>query len=246
MPNTCTATTVSAGWSFRAPRPAPDPRGAVGLLRDTISGSSRPVTVIALGPLTNLAVLHAADPDVFARIERIVLMGGGVRNPLGNVTPAAEFNIWFDPEAAARVFSAGVPITMVGLDVTAVATLEPGDWAPLRGGGPIARAALHMVDYYGDFYLGANGTPATAQHDSLAVAAVCRPDLLDYESLLVDIECGGALHPRHDRGALPHHRVGRGASPERLGRARRRRDRLHRPARLPHRRPRFGCIPAAE
>lgn len=171
----------------------PDPRGALGLLRDTISGSARPVTVIALGPLTNLAVLHAAHPDLFARIDRIVLMGGGVRRPLGNVTPTAEFNIWFDPEAASRVFSAGVPITMIGLDVTAVATLEPGDWAGLQGGGPIARAALRMVDYYGDFYLSANGTPATAQHDSLAVAAACRPDLVRCESLLVDVECDGTF-----------------------------------------------------
>ena len=171
----------------------PDPRGALGLLRATISASARPVTVIALGPLTNLAVLHAADPDTFSRIGRIVLMGGGVRGPLGNVTPTAEFNIWFDPEAAARVFAAGVPITMVGLDVTAVATLEPGDWAPLRGGGPIARAALGMIDYYGDVYLSATGTPATARHDALAVAATARPDLVGCERLLVDVECDGRL-----------------------------------------------------
>jgi len=170
-----------------------DPRGAIGLLRETINGSSDPVTVIAIGPLTNLAVLQAVDPDTYARIGRIVLMGGGVKAPLGNTTPTAEFNIWFDAEAASRVFTSGVPITMVGLDVTSQARIDPKAWSPLLGGGPIALAALRMVDFYAVIYQKLYGSPATAQHDSLAVAAVCRPDLLELQHLLVDIECAGTF-----------------------------------------------------
>ena len=177
--------------------PAPrgvDPRGAVRLLADVVTGSDTPVTLIALGPLTNVAALIAAYPDVAARLERIVLMGGGAR-VLGNMTPTAEFNIWYDPEAAARVFAAGIPITMVGLDVTHKALTAPGDWDRLRepGTGKIAEAVLGMVDFYTEYYRARLGTDSTAQHDSLAVAAVIRPELLTTVSAHVDVEYVGTL-----------------------------------------------------
>ncbi|MCC2307803.1 nucleoside hydrolase [Cellulomonas chengniuliangii] len=174
-----------------APRGA-DPRSAVQVMVDVIEGSAEPVTLIALGPLTNVAVLVAAFPDVAARLERIVLMGGGAR-VIGNMTPAAEFNIWYDPEAAARVFAAGVPVTMVGLDVTHQALTAPEDWDGLRGGGPVAEAVLAMVEFYTAYYLAVAGTASTAQHDSLAVAAVLQPGLVTTRSLHVDVECAGAL-----------------------------------------------------
>src|SRR5690606_4526801 len=133
-------------------------------------------------------------PDVAARLERIVLMGGGAR-VLGNMTPAAEFNIWFDPEAAARVFAAGVPITMVGLDVTHQTLTAPGDWDPLRtpDRGPVAEAVLGMVDFYTRYYLDTVGTESTAQHDSLAVAVAFRPDLVTTRPAHVDVEYTGTL-----------------------------------------------------
>lgn len=177
--------------------PAPrgvDPRGAVRLLADVVTGSDSPVTLIALGPLTNVAALIAAHPDVAARLERIVLMGGGAR-VLGNMTPTAEFNIWYDPEAAARVFAAGIPITMVGLDVTHKALTSPGDWDRLRqpGTGKVAEAVLGMVDFYTEYHRARLGTDSTAQHDSLAVAAVIRPELLTTVSAHVDVEYVGTL-----------------------------------------------------
>lgn len=177
--------------------PAPrgvDPRGAVRLLADVVTGSDSPVTLIALGPLTNVAALIAAHPDVAARLERIVLMGGGAR-VLGNMTPTAEFNIWYDPEAAARVFAAGIPITMVGLDVTHMALTSPGDWDRLRrpGTGKVAAAVLGMVDFYTEYHRARLGTDSTAQHDSLAVAAVVRPELLTTVSAHVDVEYVGTL-----------------------------------------------------
>ncbi|MBC7291542.1 MAG: nucleoside hydrolase [Actinotalea sp.] len=175
-----------------APRAA-DPRGAVQLLVDVVEASAAPVTLIALGPLTNVAALVAARPDVAARLERLVLMGGGAR-VLGNMTPAAEFNIWFDPEAAARVVAAGVPITMVGLDVTHQALTAPGDWAGLRAsGGRVARAVLGMVDYYTEYHRARLGIDSTAQHDSLAVAVAIRPDLVATRAVHVDVEYVGTL-----------------------------------------------------
>ncbi|MCA0295547.1 MAG: nucleoside hydrolase [Actinobacteria bacterium] len=175
----------------RSPIPA-DRRGAVELLRDLVEGSPEPVTVVPIGPLTNIALLHGAYPETYAKIGRIVLMGGGAIR-LGNTTPTAEFNIWFDPEAAARVFAAGVPITMVGLDVTQKSVVSPSAWECLRGGGPIAQAVLGMVAHYAGFYEKWTGSPDTAQHDSLAVAAVFRPDLLTTRRLFVDVECAGTL-----------------------------------------------------
>jgi pyrimidine-specific ribonucleoside hydrolase len=176
------------------PGRGPDPRGALGLLVDLIEGSDVPITLIAIGPLTNVALLAATRPEVYGKLERLVIMGGGVRIT-GNHTPTGEFNIWFDPEAAARVFQAGIPVTMVGLDVTHKAMFAGSDWAPLRAddAGPIARAIVGMVDFYGTYYLSQNGSDATAQHDSLAVAAVVRPELLTTKHCWVGVECAGTL-----------------------------------------------------
>ncbi len=175
-----------------APREA-DVRSAVQLMVDVIEASTEPVTLVALGPLTNVAVLIAAFPRSAAKLGRIVLMGGGAR-VIGNMTPAAEFNIWFDPDAAARVFAAGIPVTMVGLDVTHQALTAPEDWDALRdGGGPVAGAVLAMVEFYTAYYLEVAGTTSTAQHDSLAVAAVIDPSLVTTRHLYVDVECAGAL-----------------------------------------------------
>jgi len=175
----------------QAPREA-DERSAVEIMVEAIESSQTPVTVIALGPLTNIAVLIAAFPRAAAKLERIVLMGGGAR-VIGNMTPAAEFNIWYDPDAAARVFGSGIPITMVGLDVTHQAVTSPEDWHRLRGGGKVAEAVLAMVEFYTAYYLRVSGTSSTAQHDSLAVASVIDPSLVTTHALYVDVECGGQL-----------------------------------------------------
>jgi len=145
-----------------------------------------------LSRIAIVAALLAAAPRTAARLARFVLMGGGARI-LGNTTPTAEFNIWFDPDAASRVFAGGVPVTMVGLDVTHSAVTAPADWDPLRGGGRLARAALAMMDFYTARQLEWSGSDRTPQHDSLAVAAVIRPELVTTRRLHVDVECTGAL-----------------------------------------------------
>lgn len=180
------------GIEIPAASRALDPRGAVAMIRDLLEESDEAVTIVPIGPLTNIAELLAQHPEVRNKIGRIVLMGGGARI-IGNMTPAAEFNIWYDPHAAAAVFSSGVPITMVGLDATHLALTRPSDWAPLRGGGALARFILAMVDFYAEYHLKMMGTTDTAQHDSLAVAAVIDPSLIQTRSLHVAVETEGRL-----------------------------------------------------
>ena len=182
------------GVDLPDPGRGPDPRGAVRLMADLVEASPFPVTLIAIGPLTNVALLAATHPATYARLGRVVIMGGGVRERLGNTTVAAEFNIGFDPEAAARVFDAGVEVTMVGLNVTYQARLGARSWAALRAsGGPVAAALLPMIDYYRAFHLASTGSEATAQHDSMAVASVIRPELVRTQACWVGVELTGSL-----------------------------------------------------
>src|SRR3972149_5227881 len=120
------------GPDLPPPSRAADPQHAVDFMAERI----RPGTVLVpVGPLTNVALLLARHPDVAGRISRIVLMGGAIAE--GNVTPAAEFNIWADPEAAARVFGSGLDVTMIGLDVTHKAPLTRTHAGRVRGSGRV-------------------------------------------------------------------------------------------------------------
>lgn len=170
---------------------APDPRTAVDLMVEVIEASSSPVTVLAIGPLTNLAVLHAAHPTTFARIDRIVMMGGGMHR-LGNDALAAEFNVSYDPEAAARVFAAGVPIVMVGLDVTEKAVVRRTDIEPLRAAGPLSQAVASMIDCFMEMDVEWNGERCCL-HDAVAMAHLLDPSLLELRPYWVGVECTGTL-----------------------------------------------------
>jgi inosine-uridine nucleoside N-ribohydrolase len=151
-----------------------------------LEASERPVILVALGPLTNVALLLEAHPEAASKIERIVLMGGAIHE--GNQTPSAEFNIWIDPEAAAHVFESGLDVTMVGLDVTNKAVLSNADAASLRGGGPVAEAAADMVDFYLGFYNEAYDHGGAPIHDAVALAHAFRPDLLTMERRHVEVD----------------------------------------------------------
>jgi len=164
---------------------------AVDFLAARLLASERPVTLIPLGPLTNVALLLAAHPASAARIERIVLMGGAIRE--GNQTPSAEFNIWVDPEAAARVFDSGFDVTMVGLDVTNKAVLTTEDAESLRGSGPVADAAAAMLDFYLGFYNEAYDHGGAPIHDAVAVAHAFRPELLTLADRHVAVELAAGL-----------------------------------------------------
>jgi inosine-uridine nucleoside N-ribohydrolase len=149
------------------------------------------VTLIPTAPLTNIALLLAQHPDAAAKIERIVLMGGAIAE--GNVTPAAEFNIWVDPEAAVRVFASGIDTTMVGLDVThrALMTAEHAD--ALRAAGRVGTVVAELWAFYHRYHRRVYDFPGSPVHDALAVGHVIRDDLLRTEHRHVAIDCASDL-----------------------------------------------------
>jgi inosine-uridine nucleoside N-ribohydrolase len=161
---------------------APVEEHAVEFLARTVAGA----TLVATGPLTNVALLLAAHPD--SKPDAIVLMGGAIGE--GNITPAAEFNIWADPEAARRVFESGVPTTMVGLDVTHRALITPEHNERLRGSGRAGKLTAELVDFYFRFhaevYPELGGSP---MHDPVALAHVIDPGFLELADAYIEVDC---------------------------------------------------------
>jgi inosine-uridine nucleoside N-ribohydrolase len=168
------------GPDLPPPQGAPVAEHAVDFLAERVAGR----TLIATGPLTNVALLLARHPQ--ARSDRLVLMGGAIAE--GNVTPAAEFNIWADPEAAASVFASGLDVTMVGLDVTHRALLTGADANRLRGSGRIGQVVAELLDFFGVFHREVYGFDGSPIHDAVAVAQVIRPELIELRRLNVEIE----------------------------------------------------------
>jgi len=166
---------------------APLEQHAVDFLADKIRDADGVVTLVPTGPLTNVALLLALHPD--ARPERIVLMGGAIAE--GNVTPAAEFNIWADPEAAARVFGSDIDVTMVGLDVTHKALFTSAHVEQLQGriGGMVAE----LLRFYGHFHKEVYNFDGSPIHDAVAVAHVIRDDIVRTEHLNTEIDVESEL-----------------------------------------------------
>jgi inosine-uridine nucleoside N-ribohydrolase len=169
----------------------PDERGAVELIAATLRTSPEPVTLVPVGPLTNIATFLREHPELRDRIARISLMGGSIG--LGNTTPAAEFNIYVDPEAARGVFESGLPITMSGLDVTHQADAGPDERERLRATGRVGGVVAGFMDFFATAYEGVFGFDAPPLHDPVAVAAVIEPGLLKTRPMRVDIECESDL-----------------------------------------------------
>ncbi|MDQ3823343.1 MAG: nucleoside hydrolase [Actinomycetota bacterium] len=142
------------------------------------------VVLVAVGPLTNVAQLleHGARP------ERIVVMGGSIG--LGNVTPAAEFNVWADPEAADHVFRSGLDVTMVGLDVTHKALVRADRFRDL---GRVGRVVAEWLDFFSTFHRDTYGFDGSPIHDALALAHVIRPGLLETVDRHVAVEVESEL-----------------------------------------------------
>ncbi|HEV2902241.1 MAG TPA: nucleoside hydrolase [Gaiellaceae bacterium] len=146
-------------------------------------------TLVAVGPLTNIALMLARYPDT--RPARVVLMGGSIG--LGNVTPAAEFNIWADPEAAARVFESGLDATMIGLDVTHEALMTKADADRLRATGRTGTLVAELWEFYNRFHSKTYGFDGSPIHDAVALAHVFRPELVETAHRHVAIDCGSEL-----------------------------------------------------
>jgi inosine-uridine nucleoside N-ribohydrolase len=172
------------GPALPPPQAKPLAESAAELLAERLEPG---VVLVATGPLTNVALLIARG----ARAERIVLMGGSIGE--GNITPAAEFNMWADPEAAKRVFESGADVTMVGLDVTHKALFTLDRVERLRRRGRIAQVVAELIDFYGVFHRETYGWPGSPIHDALALAHVIRPELLDTVRCGVRVDTGGEL-----------------------------------------------------
>jgi len=173
------------GPELPPPSTHPQPEHAVEFLGRLYASTDRPV-LVPTGPLTNIGLLFAAYPE--ARPERIVLMGGAVGE--GNRTPAAEFNIWADPEAAQRVFKEGLDTTMVGLDVTHRALIRDEHTERLRASGHVGRIVAELIDFYARFhrrrYPDLAGSP---MHDPVCVAHLVDPSLMATAPAQIDVDC---------------------------------------------------------
>jgi inosine-uridine nucleoside N-ribohydrolase len=174
------------GPDLPAPTEAAREEHAVDYLAAELRKRDGKLTLVATGPLTNAGLLFATHPD--ARPERIVLMGGAIGE--GNRTPAAEFNIWADPEAAERVFSEARDTTMVGLDVTHRALIKDEHTERMRGAGKVGKVVAELMDFYSRFhrqrYPDLDGSP---MHDPVCIAHLVDPSLMEVRDALIEVDC---------------------------------------------------------
>ncbi|WP_299315187.1 nucleoside hydrolase [uncultured Halomonas sp.] len=155
----------------------PDPRCAAQFIVETVNARPGEVTLVAVGPLGNLAGALQLDPGIVERVKRVVVMGGSIREG-GNVTPVAEANMFNDPQAASRVLTAGWPLTLVGLDATHRCVLTAEHMARIEAGqGELGRVLAGSYAFYREFYREFLGIDGCCPHDSCALAWLLRPDL---------------------------------------------------------------------
>jgi inosine-uridine nucleoside N-ribohydrolase len=171
------------------PRTEPVAEDAVSFIATRIADAGRPVTLVPTGPLTNIA--RYLDAHGAAGVERIVFMGGSIAE--GNMTPAAEFNVWADPEAAQRVLHASVGVTMIGLDVTHRAVTTPELQRRLRESGRVGAIVAELIDFFSAYHRATYGWEGAPIHDAVAVAYAARPELVTTRHRNVEVELASEL-----------------------------------------------------
>lgn len=166
-------------------------RTAVEFIMDQLEKSEEKITIVAIGPLTNVARVLAAKPELSEKIETISIMGGGT---IGNWTPAAEYNIWADPVSAKIVFNSGIPMIMAGLDATQKAYITLEENEDLRAqGNEISVFAAELIDYFIKYHLEVENFPGCTLHDPCAVMVLTNPEIFEMEACNVDVEISGDL-----------------------------------------------------
>jgi inosine-uridine nucleoside N-ribohydrolase len=171
-----------------APSRPPSSLTAVELIAQVLTEASEPVTLVVTGPQTNAAAALESLPHLRDRIARIVFMGGAV--DLGNWTPAAEFNIWVDPEAADVVLGSGLDLTMIGLEVTHQAWLADAHADALRGRGDCGQFVAELLDHFVGFHQERFGWEGAPIHDAVTIAHLIDPTLVTtvFANVEVDLE----------------------------------------------------------
>ncbi|MBD2077987.1 nucleoside hydrolase [Phormidium sp. FACHB-592] len=165
---------------------------AVDFLIDTVMRSTGNITLATLGPLTNLAVAIVKQPAICQRLQEVVMMGGAATQ--GNITPSAEFNVYVDPHAAQVVVTAGIPLTIVSLDVTNQAIATPERLSTIEAiNSPISAAAIGLLNHYGAYDMQRYGFPGPPLHDPCVIAYLLQPDLFTSRRAYVAIETTSEL-----------------------------------------------------
>ncbi|MDH3666825.1 MAG: nucleoside hydrolase [Paracoccaceae bacterium] len=193
------------------PSQQPDPRSAAQFLSETCAASPGEVTICAIGPLSNLAAALALDPAIVRNAAQVVVMGGALETP-GNVNEHAEANIWNDPDAAAKVFAADWPVTLVGLDITEVVHCGPDDFARVARNAPVIGGFLNdAVQFYFDFHRARHDIDGCHMHDPTAVITLTDPGLFEYREAPVQVTLDGETAGRTSFGGdCPAARVAMG------------------------------------
>ncbi|PWM44022.1 MAG: hypothetical protein DBX47_06430 [Clostridiales bacterium] len=159
----------------------------------TLRESDEKIYIVAVGPLTNIAMALIKAPDIKEKIERIVIMGGAVIDP-GNITSAAEFNIYVDPEAAKIVFSSGCNIYLTTLDVSMKAVFMENDIENLRAqGDKVSDIVAQLLDFFASTHVKHFGFKACPIHDALCVGVLIDDTLIKYEKTYLDVSVNDPL-----------------------------------------------------
>lgn len=173
-----------------------DPRASAQFIVDMARAHPGEITLVAVGPLGNLSLALLMEPQLPVLLRAVIVMGGTVAEP-GNVSPVAEANIWNDPHAADRVFTAGWKLTMVGLDVThrVVVLLSMFRQIAERHGHPATDTLHHAVEFYARFYSGLYqhiaSTPGCFAHDLLAFIYLVNPEFFELETKSIRVATDG-------------------------------------------------------
>lgn len=196
------------GLAHTLPAPVPlDPRPGVDVMADVLRAATAPVTLAAIGPLTDTALLLATHPELAGRIGRIVVMGGSTG--AGNITGAAEFNVFADPEAAHRVLTqAEVPVTLVPLDLTMRCAVDGPRLARLAAGDAVCARLDALIEPYRGWYRRTRGIDGVPLHDSVALLEAIVPGTLHTTPIPMQVACElgparGATVPDHGRSGAP-------------------------------------------
>lgn len=178
---------------LRRPKGRPSSGHAMKFLIEAIMASPGEMTLVAIGPLTNLAMAVRREPRLVDAVEDVIIMGGAIRHA-GNVTPLAEYNTYVDPHAAHIVYHSGLPITLVPLDVTYQCILTTDDVQRLlRVDSPITRFIADATRFYIEYHREYQGIGGCIINDPLAVALTFAPDLVDVEEHYVDVDVSGGV-----------------------------------------------------